>query len=117
MGRRSCCRRPYSARSRPALCGYGCRATGPASPRRSRRRIGGGSGTSHSVAEPAEPPKPAEAQLTGVVLAHVSDLHLGAHSAAAAGGLVADVVAAGPTVTVVTGDLTMRARPEQFRQA
>jgi 3',5'-cyclic AMP phosphodiesterase CpdA len=52
-----------------------------------------------------------------VVLAHVSDLHLGAHSATATAALVADVAAARPAVTVVTGDVTMRARPEQFRAA
>jgi 3',5'-cyclic AMP phosphodiesterase CpdA len=55
--------------------------------------------------------------LAGLVIAHVSDLHFGAHSQGAAVDLVADVLAAAPTVTVVTGDLTMRARPAQFRQA
>ena len=52
-----------------------------------------------------------------VTIAHVSDLHLGAHSPAAVRDLPADVAAARPTVTVVTGDLTMRARAGQFRQA
>jgi 3',5'-cyclic AMP phosphodiesterase CpdA len=52
-----------------------------------------------------------------LVLAHLSDPHLGAHRPAAARALVADVAAAAPDLTVVTGDLTMRARPEQFRRA
>ena len=50
-------------------------------------------------------------------IAHVSDLHLGAHDPAAVETLASDVAAAQPTLTVVTGDLTMRARPAQFRQA
>jgi 3',5'-cyclic AMP phosphodiesterase CpdA len=52
-----------------------------------------------------------------LVLAHVSDPHLGAHLPAVARDLVADVAAAAPDLTVVTGDLTMRARSAQFRQA
>jgi 3',5'-cyclic AMP phosphodiesterase CpdA len=52
-----------------------------------------------------------------LVVAHLSDPHLGAHLPAAAQDLVADVAAAAPDLTVVTGDLTMRARPHQFRQA
>ena len=51
-----------------------------------------------------------------VTIAHVSDMHLGAHSDAAVRDLVGDVAAARPTVTVVTGDSTMRALPEQFRR-
>jgi 3',5'-cyclic AMP phosphodiesterase CpdA len=53
----------------------------------------------------------------GVVIAHVSDLHLGAHEPAVLDTLVADVAAAGPALTVVTGDCTMRARDGQFRLA
>ncbi|BFU43228.1 metallophosphoesterase family protein [Krasilnikovia sp. MM14-A1004] len=52
-----------------------------------------------------------------VVIAHLSDLHLGAHDPVAARTLAADVAAVHPTVTVVTGDCTMRARTGQFRQA
>jgi len=52
-----------------------------------------------------------------VVVAHVSDLHLGAHVPAAVNSLVADVAAVRPHLTVVTGDCTMRARTGQFRQA
>ncbi|WP_245923397.1 metallophosphoesterase family protein [Paractinoplanes atraurantiacus] len=47
----------------------------------------------------------------------MSDLHLGAHDPRAAAGLAADVVAARPGLTVVTGDSTMRARPREFRLA
>ncbi|GAA3388340.1 metallophosphoesterase family protein [Cryptosporangium minutisporangium] len=50
-----------------------------------------------------------------LVVAHVSDLHLGAHLPGAVDDLVADVVAAAPALTVVTGDHTMRARTGQFR--
>jgi 3',5'-cyclic AMP phosphodiesterase CpdA len=52
-----------------------------------------------------------------VVVAHVSDLHLGAHEAAAVATLAADVAAVAPDLTVVTGDCTMRARTGQFRLA
>jgi 3',5'-cyclic AMP phosphodiesterase CpdA len=51
-----------------------------------------------------------------LVIAHVSDLHLGAHSHAAVESLPSDVAAAAPALTVVTGDLTMRARTGQFRR-
>jgi 3',5'-cyclic AMP phosphodiesterase CpdA len=52
-----------------------------------------------------------------IVIAHLSDLHLGAHVPAAADSLVEDVTSAAPSITVVTGDLTMRARRSQFRDA
>lgn len=51
-----------------------------------------------------------------VVVAHVSDLHFGAHDPDAVDGLAADVAAARPALTVVTGDSTMRARTAEFRQ-
>jgi len=51
------------------------------------------------------------------VIAHVSDLHFGAHDPAAAASLADDVAAARPTLTVVTGDCTMRARRREFHQA
>ncbi|MEV4701746.1 metallophosphoesterase [Actinoplanes sp. NPDC049316] len=51
------------------------------------------------------------------VVAHLSDLHLGAHDPAAVASVVDDVAAVAPTLTVVTGDLTMRARAGQFRRA
>jgi 3',5'-cyclic AMP phosphodiesterase CpdA len=51
------------------------------------------------------------------VIAHVSDLHLGAHDPAATASLAEDVAAARPALTVVTGDCTMRARRREFRQA
>jgi 3',5'-cyclic AMP phosphodiesterase CpdA len=53
----------------------------------------------------------------GLVIAHLSDLHLGAHDRAAVESVVADVVTARPALTVVTGDLTMRARTRQFHAA
>jgi 3',5'-cyclic AMP phosphodiesterase CpdA len=52
-----------------------------------------------------------------LIIAHVSDLHLGAHDPKAVATLAADVAAVGPTLTVVTGDCTMRARAAQFRAA
>jgi 3',5'-cyclic AMP phosphodiesterase CpdA len=42
---------------------------------------------------------------------------MGAHVSGAAHALAADVAAAAPTVTIVTGDSTMRARAHQFRAA
>jgi 3',5'-cyclic AMP phosphodiesterase CpdA len=51
------------------------------------------------------------------LVAHVSDLHLGADDPAAVATLAADVAAAAPALTVVTGDCTMRARDGQFRRA
>jgi predicted phosphodiesterase len=49
-----------------------------------------------------------------VLIAHLSDLHIGAHIPAVVDTLVADVVGAAPDLTVVTGDSTMRARTRQF---
>ncbi|MEV8508906.1 metallophosphoesterase [Actinoplanes sp. NPDC051475] len=54
---------------------------------------------------------------TGLVIAHLSDLHLGAHDPDTVESVVADVAAVRPALTVVTGDCTMRARNRQFRQA
>ncbi|MFI1996381.1 metallophosphoesterase family protein [Actinoplanes sp. NPDC020271] len=50
-------------------------------------------------------------------IAHLSDLHFGVHDPEAASLLVADVTAWGPALTVVTGDLTMRARAGEFQLA
>jgi 3',5'-cyclic AMP phosphodiesterase CpdA len=52
-----------------------------------------------------------------LVVAHLSDLHLGAHIQATVDSLVADVAAVRPRLTVITGDCTMRARTAQFQQA
>jgi 3',5'-cyclic AMP phosphodiesterase CpdA len=52
-----------------------------------------------------------------LIIAHLSDLHLGAHVPDAAASVAADVAAVGPALTVVTGDCTMRARVPQFRAA
>lgn len=51
-----------------------------------------------------------------VVIAHLSDLHFGAHVPSVVDSLVADVTAAAPSLTVVTGDLTMRARRSEFEE-
>jgi 3',5'-cyclic AMP phosphodiesterase CpdA len=50
-----------------------------------------------------------------LVIAHVSDLHLGAHHPDALATLARDVAAVRPALTVVTGDCTMRARTGEFR--
>jgi 3',5'-cyclic AMP phosphodiesterase CpdA len=52
-----------------------------------------------------------------LVIAHVSDLHIGAHPPQVVQTLVDDVSATAPTLLVVTGDCTMRARTSQFSQA
>ena len=52
-----------------------------------------------------------------LVVAHVSDLHLGAHVPATVASLADEVAAFAPDLTVVTGDHTMRARPREFLQA
>lgn len=52
-----------------------------------------------------------------MLIAHVSDLHLGSHDPGAVASLAADVAATGPMLTVITGDSTMRARSAQFRLA
>jgi 3',5'-cyclic AMP phosphodiesterase CpdA len=53
-----------------------------------------------------------------VRIAHVSDLHVGAEEGAgAAESLLADLQAADVAATVVTGDLTMRARSREFARA
>jgi 3',5'-cyclic AMP phosphodiesterase CpdA len=52
-----------------------------------------------------------------LIIAHLSDLHLGADDPAAVRSVAADVAAAGPALTVVTGDFTMRARVSEFRAA
>lgn len=54
---------------------------------------------------------------TTVRIAHVSDLHVGAESAAALDSLSGDLHAADVAATVVTGDLTMRARTREFARA
>ncbi len=52
-----------------------------------------------------------------VRIAHVSDLHVGAHDELALDGLAQDLHDAGVAATVVTGDLTMRARTHEFVRA
>ncbi|WP_127548199.1 metallophosphoesterase [Actinoplanes sp. OR16] len=52
-----------------------------------------------------------------VVVAHLSDFHLGAHDGRAVESIAEDVARARPDLTVVTGDSTMRARTDEFRRA
>lgn len=52
-----------------------------------------------------------------IVVAHLSDLHLGAHDPASVASLPEAVAACRPALTVVTGDSTMRAREREFRPA
>ena len=50
-------------------------------------------------------------------IAHLSDLHFGRHDETAAERLLADISETKPDITVVTGDLTQRARHRQFAAA
>jgi 3',5'-cyclic AMP phosphodiesterase CpdA len=50
-------------------------------------------------------------------IAHVSDIHVGAHDDLALDGLADDLHAVGVDATIVTGDLTMRARRHEFVRA
>jgi 3',5'-cyclic AMP phosphodiesterase CpdA len=59
---------------------------------------------------------PASAQSVSVI-AHVSDVHFGAHVAELVESLIADMRDHHPDLIVVSGDLTQRARPNQFEQA
>ena len=51
------------------------------------------------------------------MIAQISDIHLGADVEEVAQALLVDLTEQAPTVTVVSGDLTMRARSRQFAQA
>jgi 3',5'-cyclic AMP phosphodiesterase CpdA len=50
-------------------------------------------------------------------IAHLSDLHFGAHDPVIVEALIATLTQVAPDVVVVSGDLTQRARPAQFRAA
>jgi 3',5'-cyclic AMP phosphodiesterase CpdA len=50
-------------------------------------------------------------------IAHLSDLHFGAHDPTIVQALIAALAKLAPDVVVVSGDLTQRARREQFRAA
>ncbi len=50
-------------------------------------------------------------------LAHLSDVHIGKDDSGVVGPLVQDVAAHAPDATIVTGDLTMRARTAEFAAA
>ena len=55
--------------------------------------------------------------MSGPIIVQVSDLHFGADVSDIAESLLEDLVAQRPDATVVSGDLTMRARSHQFTQA
>jgi 3',5'-cyclic AMP phosphodiesterase CpdA len=50
-------------------------------------------------------------------IAHISDLHFGTEKPELAEGLRADLVAAPPSLLVISGDITQRARNNQFETA
>ena len=50
-------------------------------------------------------------------IAHLSDLHFGAHDEELVGGVEERVDALKPDLIVISGDFTQRARTDQFRQA
>ena len=50
-------------------------------------------------------------------IAHISDLHFGRIDPPVARGLVADLQGRHPTLLVVSGDFTQRAKPDQYRAA
>jgi len=52
-----------------------------------------------------------------LVVAHLSDLHVGRHVPAVLDALAGDVAAVAPDLVVVTGDSTMRARDAEFAEA
>jgi 3',5'-cyclic AMP phosphodiesterase CpdA len=67
-------------------------------------------------------PTPAEVRVTPIDgpalrIAHVSDLHVGAHDELTLDGLAEDLHEAAVAATIVTGDLTMRARTREFVRA
>jgi 3',5'-cyclic AMP phosphodiesterase CpdA len=50
-------------------------------------------------------------------IAHLSDIHFGGELPEAVEAATRDVAAFGPTLTVVTGDLTLNGQPSEFRAA
>ena len=56
-------------------------------------------------------------EAVGTTIAHVSDIHVGAHDDVALDGLAGALSASGAAATIVTGDLTMRARRAEFARA
>jgi 3',5'-cyclic AMP phosphodiesterase CpdA len=51
------------------------------------------------------------------VIAHISDLHFGAEKPALAAGLLRDLEQVAPALVVISGDVTQRARSNQFKAA
>jgi 3',5'-cyclic AMP phosphodiesterase CpdA len=56
-------------------------------------------------------------EAVGLRIAHVSDIHVGAHDELTLDGLAQDLHDAEVAATIVTGDLTMRARTHEFVRA
>ena len=50
-------------------------------------------------------------------IAHLSDIHFGGEDVAATEAAIGAVAAFAPTLTVVTGDLTLNGLPREFRAA
>jgi 3',5'-cyclic AMP phosphodiesterase CpdA len=50
-------------------------------------------------------------------LAHLSDVHFGAHDPEVVAGLEAELIQRRPDLVVISGDFTQRARVEQYREA
>ena len=50
-------------------------------------------------------------------VAHISDLHFGTEDPGMVSGLLAQIQREEPSLVIVSGDLTQRARPEQFQKA
>ena len=51
------------------------------------------------------------------VIAHISDLHFGRHDTSVAGALIEQIAELSPDLVILSGDLTQRARSEEFVQA
>src|SRR3569833_3940335 len=50
-------------------------------------------------------------------LAHLSDVHFGAHDPDVVASLESELIARRPDLVVISGDFTQRARVEQYREA
>ena len=59
----------------------------------------------------------ARTEASSLRIAHVSDIHVGAHDDLMLDGLAQDLADAAVAATIVTGDLTMRARTHEFARA
>lgn len=64
-----------------------------------------------------EPARDLSVRLRMARLIHLSDLHFGAHDPAMVEAVERQVNAANPDLVIISGDLTQRAKTEQFQQA